>query len=125
MDHFKVINEKKGLTEEDRKQIRKFHLESFITPEARKLLQNHFPEHFPAEKLAIDTLRNAEASQAASRHDSMCRIKLVLIPHPPKLSCFHWVEPYSFARPQVDETTPARSELFTIFSEISNPNEHV
>ena len=52
MDHFKVINEKKGLTEEDRKQIKKFYLESFITPEVRKLLQKHFPEHFPAEKSA-------------------------------------------------------------------------
>ena len=52
MDHFKSINEKRGLTEEDRKQIKKFYLESFITPEARKLRQKHFPEKFPVEKSA-------------------------------------------------------------------------
>ena len=52
MDHFKVINEKKGLTEEDRKQIKKFYLEGFITPEARKLLHKYFPEEFPAQKSA-------------------------------------------------------------------------
>jgi hypothetical protein len=40
------------LTDEDRKQIKKFYLDSFITPEARKLLQKHFPEKFPAEKSA-------------------------------------------------------------------------
>ncbi len=75
MDHFKSINEKKGLTEEDRKQIKKFYLESFITPEARKHLQKHFPEKFPAEKSA-----GAHPKQFASRHDSMCSIKLVLVP---------------------------------------------
>jgi hypothetical protein len=43
MDHFKSINEKEGLTEEDLKQIKKFYLDSFITPEARKLLQKTLP----------------------------------------------------------------------------------
>ena len=64
-DHFKAINDKKGLTEEDRKQIKKFYLEKLISPEARKLLQKHFPEKFPAEKPAnahqSNLLRNAEA----------------------------------------------------------------
>jgi hypothetical protein len=72
MDHFKSINEKKGLTEEDRKQIKKFYLESFITPEARKLLQKHFPEEFPTENQPVPTqsnlLRNAEAKFQQMEH---------------------------------------------------------
>jgi hypothetical protein len=52
MDHFKAINDKKGLTEEDRRQIKKFYLDSFIAPEARKLLQKHLPEDFPTGKSA-------------------------------------------------------------------------
>ena len=66
MDHFKAINDKKGLTEEDRKQIKTFYLESVITPEARKLLQKHFPEKFPAEKSASPS-GTWQASQRRSK----------------------------------------------------------
>jgi len=58
MDHFKVINEKKGLTEEDRKQIKKFYLESFILPKPGSSFKNTSPKNSRPKNQPVPTQSN-------------------------------------------------------------------
>ena len=50
--HFRELNEDEGLTPEDKQRLKTYYLEHLVTPRARKLLQKHFPEDFPAQKSA-------------------------------------------------------------------------
>lgn len=44
--HFRDINKGDGLTDEDKRQMKKFYLENLIAPKAREILKTHFPEEF-------------------------------------------------------------------------------
>jgi hypothetical protein len=40
------INEDENLSDADKKQLKDFYLQNMIAPEARRLLEKHFPEEF-------------------------------------------------------------------------------
>jgi hypothetical protein len=42
--HFAEINEDKGLTEADKKQLEDFYLQTLIAPKARRALEQHIAE---------------------------------------------------------------------------------
>jgi hypothetical protein len=42
--HFAEINEDKGLTEADKKQLKDFYLRTLIAPKARRALEQHIAE---------------------------------------------------------------------------------
>ena len=59
MDDFKAINKKKGLTEEDRKQIKKLYLDSFITrPKPASSFKNTSPNISPRRSQPVPTQNN-------------------------------------------------------------------
>ena len=68
---FRRINEDRDLTPDDRKRLKEFYLENFVTPRARKLLQKHFPKDFGAAE--PDTKPKPESRPATPRQASKDR----------------------------------------------------
>lgn len=44
--HFREINFDKTLTEDDKKKLKEFYLDNFVTPRARTVLRQFHPEDF-------------------------------------------------------------------------------
>lgn len=47
--HFGSINGRSDLTDADKTMLKKFYLEHFVAPRARKLLEKYFPEDFATD----------------------------------------------------------------------------
>lgn len=69
-EKFRTINEDKNLTEADKKQLKDFYLQNMIAPQARKLLENHFPNEIggnrPHHRMTPADRRRREAMRSAS-----------------------------------------------------------
>jgi len=76
-EKFRTINEDKNLTEADKKQLKDFYLQNMIAPQARKLLENHFPNEFgsnrphhrmtPADRRRREVMRSASPDRTPDR----------------------------------------------------------
>jgi len=61
---FRRINADSDLTPDDRKRLKEYYLENFVTPRARRLLQKYFPKDFGAAE--PDTKPKPKALPATS-----------------------------------------------------------
>ena len=68
---FRRINADSDLTPDDRKRLKEYYLENFVTPRARKLLQKYFPKDFGAAE--PDTKPEPEPRPATPRQASKDR----------------------------------------------------
>ena len=48
--HFRHINQDEGLTADDKKRLKEYYLEHFVTPQARKLLEKKLAEEAEREQ---------------------------------------------------------------------------
>ena len=77
-EKFHTINQDTSLTEADKKQLKDFYLQNMIAPQARKLLEKHFPNEFnhnsgirhrmtPADRRRREAMRSASPDRTPDR----------------------------------------------------------
>ncbi len=64
MEHFKAINEKTGLTDEDRTCLKEYYLQSVAVPRARKLLRVTGSKANNGDAIAVESQSAGEQTVA-------------------------------------------------------------